>query len=140
LRFPGLDVSPTPVEASPGEVLDQLHSSGQCQGHQSDAADPPELAAAPAWREDSRRSRPHVPSHPARMGAVLWAVLQVGVVSDLPGPGSHFGQMGHAEIQEAERPSAPSGPLARADCPTAAAPLCALADGGTACGWTIGAG
>ena len=42
------------------------------------------------------------------MGAVLGAVLQIGAVSDLPGPRSDFGQVGHAEIQEAEGPSTPA--------------------------------
>src|SRR5262245_6334484 len=87
----------------------------------------------------SGRARDAVPGVPQWMAA-LWAVLQIGVVSDLPGPGPDSGPLIHAEIQGAEGPSTAGHPWARTDCPTTAAPLCALADGGTACGWTIGAG
>jgi group II intron reverse transcriptase/maturase len=100
----GVYVPPATVEEPVREALPELLSGSLERREDRDAARDAPLAAAPSPRQDPHGPGAHVQHRAPGLDQLLRTLLQVHVVSGLPPPQRHAGEVGHEEIQTLAAP------------------------------------
>src|SRR6185312_15729204 len=101
-------------EQQANQPVCQLHARGQRAGLHDDAPNNPPLEPPQQNRPRPAGDCDPVQSHPAGLGAVLWALQPLGVGAGFTALRPDFGRLGHAEVQTPERAQNPSLLLHRA--------------------------